>query len=148
VHKTGLAPSEVEQLIFGCVIAEPRTSNVAREVSLAAGLPKTVAAYTVSEACISANQAIANASDQIARGNADVVIAGGTDITSDVPIRYSKRMRQKLIRANKAKGLKDYFEIFKDVRPRILRRKRRASRISSPVCRWGRAATGCASGSA
>ncbi|MCZ7586412.1 MAG: acetyl-CoA C-acyltransferase [Deltaproteobacteria bacterium] len=117
MHKTGVDPALIESVYFGCVMADPSTSNVAREITLAAGLPKSVAAYTISEACISANQAVTNAADQIRLGHADLVVAGGTDITSDVPIRFSKRMRQKFIRANRAKGWKDYYAIFKDVRP-------------------------------
>lgn len=115
--KSGLDPNVVDMVMMGCVIADPATSNVAREIVLGTDLPDRVPAYTISEACISANQAICNAVDQIARGYGDVAIAGGTDITSDVPIRYQKRMRQKFLRTQKAKGLKDYYEIFHDVKP-------------------------------
>src|SRR5438105_5022722 len=61
LRKTNLDPSEVDRLILGTVISEPRTSNVAREAGLAAGLPDSCPAYTVTAACASANMAISNA---------------------------------------------------------------------------------------
>ncbi|MBZ0270600.1 acetyl-CoA C-acyltransferase [bacterium] len=120
LHRTALDPTLIDQVIFGNVIAEPHTANVAREVMLAADIPVKTPAYTVNEACVSAHQAICAASDQIARGYADVVIAGGTETLSDVPIRFSKVMRQKFLRANKARQATDYLKIFKDVRPKDL----------------------------
>jgi acetyl-CoA acetyltransferase family protein len=116
LNKVGLDASVVDQLIYGTVVSDPATSNVAREVSLASGLPNKVPSYTVSEVCVSANQAICNAADLIWRGYADVVIAGGTETASDVPVRFTKKMRQKFIRSGEAKGLKDYYRLFKDVR--------------------------------
>ena len=120
INKTGLDPELVDQFLYGCVIADPEKTNVAREVMLASGIPSRVPAYSISEACISSNQAVTNAADQIMFGHADVAIAGGTDITSDIPIRFSKTMRQKLIKSSRAKGLKDYYAIFKDVKPKDL----------------------------
>ena len=117
LHKTGLDVNEVEDLIFGIVTAEPKTSNVAREVCISAGLPNKVRTYTVTVACISANQAITNAADLIFRGYADCVIAGGCETLSDVPIRFQKKVRQKLMAAQKAKGPKDYAKLIRDLRP-------------------------------
>ena len=69
----------------------------------AAGVPNTTPCHTVSQACISANRAIANGVDAILLNRADVVIAGGTDNTSDTPIGFSKKMRKKLFKAQKLK---------------------------------------------
>lgn len=117
LHKTGLAGREVEEMIFGITINDPRTANLAREICLSAGLPAKVHCYMLSEACVSANQAIANAADLIYRGYADCVIAGGAEFLSDLPIRYPRRMRAKFMAAAKAKGPRDLFRLFKDVRP-------------------------------
>lgn len=117
MHKSGLDPQEVEDLIFGIVVPDPKTSNVAREVCIGAGLPDKVRTYTVTVACISSNQAVTNGADLIYRGYSDCVIAGGCETMSDVPIRYQKKVRQKLIAAQKAKGPKDYLKLLKDIRP-------------------------------
>jgi acetyl-CoA acyltransferase len=100
-----VAPDQVDLLVFGIVVADPSTSNVAREVGLASGLPHSVPAYTVTVACVSANTAILNAANAIALGQAEVAVAGGTDTLSDAPIRFSRPVRKRLIASQKAKGL-------------------------------------------
>lgn len=107
LDKTGINPKAVEQVVMGTVIHNVKTPNVAREAALTAGLPMTTPCQTVSQACISANQAIARAADLIRLGHADVVIAGGTDCTSDTPIGYKKSMRKKLFNAQKLRTTGD-----------------------------------------
>jgi len=58
VAKTGVPREAVEYVIYGTVIQEVKTSNIAREAALAAGLPDNIPAHTVTQACISSNQAI------------------------------------------------------------------------------------------
>ena len=103
LKKTGINPKEIDTVIMGTVISQTKTSNVAREAALGAGILQTTPCSTVTQACISANQAIASAVEKIISGQADVVIAGGTDSTSDSPIQYKKSMRKKLFMAQKLK---------------------------------------------
>lgn len=105
--KTGLSPDAVDTVIMGTVISNVKTSNVAREAALAAGIPEKVPCHTVSQACISANRAIATAIGEIRAGQAQVVIAGGVESTSDTPIGYKKSMRKKLFNAQKIKTFGD-----------------------------------------
>mmetsp|Transcript_7788 Transcript_7788/g.10644 ORF Transcript_7788/g.10644 Transcript_7788/m.10644 type:complete len:458 (-) Transcript_7788:343-1716(-) len=100
--KTALPKNEIDYVIAGTVIQEVRTSNVAREASINAGIPNSVGSHTVSMACISSNAAICAAAEKIATGHASVVIAGGCETFSDVPIRLSRPIRQKLITLPKA----------------------------------------------
>jgi acetyl-CoA acyltransferase len=95
---------------MGCVIPKLATTNVAREAARGAGLPVSIPAFTVTLACISANVAITTGADLIRTGQADVVIAGGTESMSDIPICYRKPLRQKLIESQKYKGMKDYLK--------------------------------------
>src|SRR6476660_1500451 len=76
----------------GTVVPSVVAPNIAREVSLLPMLPKGVQAFSVSRACASANQAITDAADQIALGHASVVIAGGAESLSNVPILHSRGM--------------------------------------------------------
>lgn len=114
--RTAIDPGLVDRLIFGTVIADTSTSNLAREVGLVAGLPKECPAHTVTAACISSNIAISNAVEAISAGSADVVIAGGAETLSDVPIRFRKPIRKRLIQSQKAKGLPDYLKLLKGLR--------------------------------
>jgi acetyl-CoA acyltransferase len=100
--QTALPKDAVDYVICGNVIQEVKTSNIAREAAINAGLPYHIGAHTVSQACISANAAITTGAQQIMTGHADVVLAGGCETFSDVPIRLSRNMRQKLITMNKA----------------------------------------------
>ena len=114
---TGLDPEQVDQVIMGTVISNIKTPNVARESALAAGIPNTVPCHTVSQACISANRAIADGCLEILAGRADVVIAGGVDNTSDTPILFRKEMRNKLFSARKLRGIGDTLRFLLSLRP-------------------------------
>lgn len=118
--RTRIDPGQVDRLILGTVIAEVKTSNVAREVALAAGLPLSVPAYTVTAACTSSNVAIASAVEAIACGAADIVIAGGTETLSDVPIRFQRSVRKRLIAASKTRGLGGYLALLRGMKLRDL----------------------------
>jgi len=83
----GLDPSEVEDVILGCAMPEAEQgNNVARVASLRAGLPVSCSAMTINRFCSSGLQAIAIASERIVAGSAEVVIAGGTETMSMVPM--------------------------------------------------------------
>ena len=90
MNKTAISPSDIDYVLWGTVSQEIRTSNIARDVALGSGLPKSVTGHTVTQACISANQAICNGVQQIQTGRADVVIAGGVETFSDAAIRFSR----------------------------------------------------------
>jgi acetyl-CoA acyltransferase len=111
LQRTRIDPGAVDRMVFGTVIAEPKTSNLARETALACGLPPSCPAYTVTAACASSNVAIASAVEAIACGAADVVVAGGAETLSDVPIRFGREVRKRLVASQKAKGVLDYVKL-------------------------------------
>ena len=83
----GLDRSEVEDVILGCAMPEAEQgNNVARVASLRAGLPVTTSAMTINRFCSSGLEAIALASERILAGFADVVVAGGTETMSMIPM--------------------------------------------------------------
>ncbi len=115
--KTGLSPDAVDQVIMGTVISNVKTSNVARESAITAGIPNTTPCHTVTQACISANRAISSGCLEIMSGRADVIIAGGVDNTSDTPINFRKAMQKKLFKAQKLRGLGDSLKFLFSLRP-------------------------------
>lgn len=120
LYRTELPGDEVDQVIYGQVIPSPLLPNVAREVSLLPQLPKTIPAYTLNRACASGAQAICNAADQIMAGHADVILAGGVETLSEVPILHTRKFSQVLVSASKARSLGDRLGLFAQVRPRDL----------------------------
>ena len=100
-EKTGVCQSQVDYVLYGTVIQESKTSNIAREASLSANIPEHVPSHTVTMACISANAAICQGAEKIMSGVANTVVAGGCETFSDLPIRLSKPLRHKLLRGQK-----------------------------------------------
>jgi acetyl-CoA acyltransferase len=87
----GLDPKEIEDVIIGCAMPEGEQGmNVARLISLRAGLPIEAAAMTVNRYCASGLQTIALAAERIRGGGADVIVAGGTESMSYVPFGGNK----------------------------------------------------------
>lgn len=115
--KTGIDPKLVDTVVMGNVISNVKTPNVAREAALTAGVPNTTPCHTVSQACISANRAIADGCLEIMAGKADIVIAGGIDHTSDTPIQFPRKMRKKLFKAQRIKTMMDNLKFVFSLRP-------------------------------
>ena len=111
LQRTRVDPGVVDRLVFGTVLAEPKTSNLARETALACGIPASCPAFTVTAACASSNVAIESAVQAIACGAADVVVAGGAETLSDPPIRFGREVRKRMVASQKAKGVLDYVKL-------------------------------------
>ena len=120
VQRTNLEGRLVEAIVYGTVVPSVIAPNIAREVSLLPMLPKGCEAYTVGRACASANQAITDAADQIVLGHHDVIIAGGAESLSNVPILHSRTMSEKLVRLSRAKGPAQQLSALGSIRPRDL----------------------------
>jgi acetyl-CoA acyltransferase len=118
IQRTELDGKEVDAIVYGTVVPSVLAPNIAREVSLLPLLPKGVEAVTVSRACASANQAITDAVDQIVLGHYDVVIAGGAESLSNVPILHSRSMSDKLVALSKSKTLGQRLAIAASIRPK------------------------------
>jgi len=110
----------IDHVVYGTVVQSVKEPNIAREVTLGSGIPPRVPAFTVGRACASSNQAITSAAEQIALGMADVVIAGGAESLTDIPILFSPEMRNALVRASKARSMGERVKAFATIRPRNL----------------------------
>lgn len=85
LERAHLRPDQIQQAIWGCARQAGGGPNVARQITYRAGVPETVPAFTVNQACGSGLQAIMLAAQQIMLGRAEVVLAGGTESMSRVP---------------------------------------------------------------
>lgn len=120
VHRTNLDGSLVDEMYFGQVVPSPLVPNLAREVSLLPQFPASIPAASLNRACASANSAISQGADQITLGQADVVIAGGAENLSQIPILHSQRFSETLVGLSKAKSLGQRLRLIAGVRPRDL----------------------------
>ncbi|CAK9290742.1 unnamed protein product [Gordionus sp. m RMFG-2023] len=120
INRTQVPKEAIEYVVFGNVVQDCKTTNVARESSLLAGLSDRIPAHTVSMACISANQAITTCIGYINSGMCDSAIAGGVELLSDVPIRFSREMRQIMLSYPKAKSFGSKLALFTRITPKSL----------------------------
>jgi acetyl-CoA acyltransferase len=120
VQRSGIDPNSIQEVVFGNVIPSVKAPNIAREIVLGTGLPRKVPGFTVSKACASSNQAITSAADMIFRGYADVVIAGGSESLSDIPILFSKNFADALVTSSKQKSVGAKLGSFSKIRPKDL----------------------------
>ena len=85
IERSGIDPAAVDELIFGNSRQAGVGPNPARQISIGAGLAHEVPAHTINQACGSGMRSIMNAVDQIRLGNAEVLVAGGTESMSNTP---------------------------------------------------------------
>ena len=100
LHRAELQPEQVDELMFGCILTAAQGQNVARQVAVSAGLPFSVPAYTVGMVCGSGMKSVIEGARAILCGDADVVVAGGTENMSAAPYalpdeRWGGRMGDK-----------------------------------------------------
>jgi acetyl-CoA C-acetyltransferase len=98
LERTRIDPNLIDEVVFGCVGQQSDAANVARVIALQSGLRKEVTAFTVARNCASGLQAIVSACQMIVAGDAEIVLAGGTECMSASPYvsrdtRYGKRLR-------------------------------------------------------
>ncbi|MBI4549492.1 MAG: thiolase family protein [Candidatus Omnitrophica bacterium] len=110
--RTKIDPKEIDHLIFGCVGQSSDAPNIARVIGLMSGLRKELPAYTVARNCASGIQAVVNAYQEIQCGDAELVIAGGTECMSSLPylsrdMRFGKRLRHAAMIDSLWEGLTD-----------------------------------------
>jgi acetyl-CoA C-acetyltransferase len=97
LKRAGLTGEQVDEVMFGCILTAAQGQNVARQVSIKAGIPFSVPAYTVGMVCGSGMKSMIEAARAILAGDADVVVCGGTENMSAAPYavptgRYGARM--------------------------------------------------------
>ena len=93
LRRTNLNPKDLEDIIIGCAIPEMEQGmNVARLAAFRAGIPYTVPAMTINRFCSSGLQAVAIAAERILAGQADIILAGGVESMSFVPLEGRKHM--------------------------------------------------------
>ena len=117
LERTGLPGDQVDCVVLGHTVQNVRTSNLARDAAIAAGLPSSTLAYSISAAGVSSSLAIEDGMARIERGQAAVVIAGGADCISDAPIGFRKSAQMKFFDMRRHKGPADFARALLRLRP-------------------------------
>jgi acetyl-CoA C-acetyltransferase len=90
LNRTGVNPAQIDELVFGCVLQAGLGQNVARQVLIRSGIPKEVPALTINKVCASGLRSVSLAAQIIKAGDADIVVAGGTENMSAAPYALPK----------------------------------------------------------
>lgn len=109
---THLNPDAVDEVIFGAVGNPIEAANVARVISLYAGIPKEKPAYTVSRNCASGFESVTGAYEKIRCGLYEIVIAGGAESMSNMPLIFGKEMTEIFTKLNRAKTAIEKIKLF------------------------------------
>ncbi|MGB5191463.1 MAG: acetyl-CoA C-acyltransferase FadI [Polyangiales bacterium] len=120
LQRVDLDPNEIQQVVYGQVVPSVEAPNIAREIVLATGMPKSIEAYSVSRACATSYQSAVNVAEAIMAGAIDTGVAGGADSASNVPITVTKRLAEALMEATKARSIGERLQAFRGLRPRDL----------------------------
>lgn len=120
VERAELDPAEVDQVVFGQVIPTLTATSIAREVTLAAGLPRKVDSHTVSRACATSIQALTDAASAISLGLSEVAVVGGTESMSDAPIFASRPLAQALVASSRGRTFPERIRPFQQLKPKNL----------------------------
>ncbi len=120
VARSNIDIREIDQVVFGQVLPSIEAPNIARELVLAAGLPSSIEAFSVSRACATSYQSTVSAAQAISTGAANCVIAGGADSATDIPITVSKPLASALLNASKARTMGARLRAFSHLRPQDL----------------------------
>ena len=102
LNRAGVKPEQVDELMFGCILTAAQGQNPARQVGVKAGLPYSVPAYTVGMVCGSGMKSVIEGARAILAGDADIIVAGGTENMSAAPFalpneRWGARMGDKKV---------------------------------------------------
>ena len=118
--RTGISPTEIQQIVYGQVLPSIAAPNIAREIVLGTGMPRGIEAFSVSRACATGYQSTVSVAEAILTGVIECGISGGADSSSDVPITVSKKLSAALLDASKAKTLPERLKAFSKLSPKDL----------------------------
>jgi len=114
----GVPPTAVDEVILGNVAQPSDSANIARVIALLAGVPERVPAVTVHRNCASGMESLVQAHERIASGHADLIVAGGTENMSQIPLLVSEGMTRAFERSSRAKSLGQRIGAFAGIKPK------------------------------
>lgn len=117
VERLGVDPSLIDELYFGSVLMDPRIPNLAREIILRSGLPKTINGQFVANNCITGLVAANAALEGIRSGRIRVAIAGGSESMSQPTLTFPRKGEEWFIKLSKSRSLGQKLKMLARFRP-------------------------------
>lgn len=120
IDNTEIPVDAIDEVIFGNTGTPAKYPNVGRVIALEAGLDKKTSAYSVHRNCASGMEAVSQAYIKIASGRCDVIVAGGVESMSQMPLIYNKEMTELFAKLMKAKTMGEKLSAMSSFRPAFL----------------------------
>lgn len=120
VARTDFDANLIEHVIFGNVGSPAHAMNIARVIALKAGLSKTIPAFTVHRNCASGMEAVSSAGARIRAGDGDIMLVGGAESMSNIPLLFNDQAKEFFTNLGSAKTLLDKIKALTTFRPKML----------------------------
>ena len=121
LQRSGVDPTLVDEVIFGNIGQPAEATNIARVIAMRAGVPLDRPAFTVQRNCASGMQAITSAAESIQSGRSRIVLAGGTESMSQIPLQYPQTMSRWMGSMLRARNLPQRLAVLKKFRPAFMK---------------------------
>jgi acetyl-CoA acetyltransferase family protein len=121
LERADVKPQQIDQVVFGNAAVPPEAPNIARVIALLAGIPQERISHTVQRNCASGMEAITTAAQLIQLGQAETVLAGGTESMSQIPLLYNREATEQFLRLSRAKSWLQRLRVLLQFRPRHFR---------------------------
>lgn len=121
LERSQIKPDQIDEVIFGNVASPPDTANISRVIALRSGVPEGRVAHTVHRNCASGMEALVSAWQAIREGRSDVIVAGGTESMSNVPLLWDPRMKDIMLELSKQKSIYGKLRVLSHFRPGMLK---------------------------
>ena len=118
--RSGVDRGLIDRVVYGTVVQDVSSPNIAREIVLACDLPDTVDAYSISRACATSTQTFVDGAQAILLGEADVVVTGGADSLSKPPVMFTDEFVDVMMKARAAKDPMTRVKALAGLRPKDL----------------------------
>ena len=119
--RSKIDPNTIDEVIIGNVAQPADAANIARVISLKAGLPEKIPAFTVHRNCASGMEAFTSATSKILNDEADIILVGGVESMSHIPLLYGKKMTALFAKLPRAKTLGQKLSLLLTFRPSFLK---------------------------
>ncbi|MCG3178581.1 MAG: Acetyl-CoA acetyltransferase [Phycisphaerae bacterium] len=121
LYRSGIGGGRLDEVVLGNVVMPPEAANPARVAAIAAGVPEHIPARTVQRNCASGMESIADAAARIAAGNARLMLVGGAESMSNIPLLFPRDMLGPMARLARAKSAWQRLRALAAFRPRHFR---------------------------
>lgn len=120
VLRSGIDVNKIDEVIIGNVAQPADAANIARVIALKAGLPEKIPAYTVHRNCASGMESISSAAAKILSGEAEIILVGGVESMSNIPLLFNRKMTDFFAKLARAKTFGQKLSVFTTFRPNFL----------------------------